>query len=88
MKLKPDLDERRREALRNAVGMDLAFPIAWIPVVGDYIQDTLRDLHGAELRRLLTPEELKVYTKYEKVSPISSLALLRSFIPKVFDAPR
>ena len=78
-KLAFDIDGRRRQALAQAVGMDLTTIIAFIPVVGDFVAETISDTHAAELSRLLTEEERVRWTKYEKVSPLTSLALLRVF---------
>jgi len=71
---RPLLDERRREALNHAIGSDIGSLIPWVG-------DVLEDLHGKELRKLLTPEELELYTEEDKTAP-STIALLKTFIKK------
>jgi len=80
LKLRPELDERRRQALGHSIGIDGTKAIALIPVVGDFIAESLGDLHRAEIQRLLTEEEHREFNKYNKVSPFTSLAMLRAFI--------
>ena len=75
----PEMDERRSKAMQHAVAIDISSIIGWIPVVGDVVADIVEDLHGAELRKTLTKEEMELYTKYDKVSP-STIALARAFI--------
>jgi len=74
----PQIDERRAKALRHVVASDLAAIFGIIPIVGDIIADVVEDLHGAELSRILTPEEQEEYRKQDKVAP-SIIALLRTF---------
>lgn len=80
IKIKPELDDRRRQALAQGLGMDLTTPLAMIPVLGDFLAEAISDMHEAELHRLLTDEESQRWIKYEKVSPLTTLALLRAFI--------
>ena len=67
----PTLDDRRSDALRHALGEDIA---ELVPVVGD----ALADIHYAELKQLLTPEELRVFTEENKKFP-SVVALAQTF---------
>jgi len=76
--LPPQIDERRARALLHVLGKDLSAVFAAIPVVGDIIADVLQDLHGAEVRKLLTEEELRYYVRYDKVGP-SLVAILRAY---------
>lgn len=80
IRLRPELDERRRQALGHSIGIDGTKAIALVPVVGDFIAESLGDLHRAEISRLLNPEETEALNKYNKVSPFVSLAMLRAFI--------
>lgn len=75
----PKMDERRSKAMSHAVATDLSTIVGWIPVVGDVIADVVEDLHGAELRKLLTKEEMDRYVVEDKVAP-STIALARVFM--------
>ena len=75
----PEIDERRGGALMHAVAVDLSFFLGLIPVIGDVVADIVEDLHGAEIRRTLTPEEYNRYLREDKVAP-SGLAMLRTFM--------
>ena len=77
----PKLTENRREALKYAVGIDISSAIGYIPVVGDIIADVVEDVYGARLRKVLTPEEMDTYSKFDKLGP-STLAVLRMAIKK------
>lgn len=79
-KLKPpEMDERRGKAMAHTVAIDISSIVGWIPIVGDIVADVVEDLHGAELRKLLTPSEMNKYVKEDKVAP-SSIALARTFM--------
>ena len=75
----PKMDERRSKAMSHAVAIDLSSVIGWIPIVGDVVADVAEDLHGAELRKLLTEEEMDRYVVEDKVAP-STVALARVFM--------
>ena len=75
----PEIDERRGTALMHAIAVDLSGFVGLIPVVGDILADVVEDLHGAELRRILTPEEYDRYLIEDKVAP-SGLAIVRTFM--------
>ena len=75
----PRIDERRNVAMRHAVAIDLSSIVAFIPIVGDVVADVVEDLHGAELRRILTREEMDEFEKQDKVAP-STIALIRTFM--------
>jgi hypothetical protein len=79
-KLKPpEMDERRGKAMAHSVAIDISSIIGWIPIIGDIVADVVEDLHGAELRKLLTPAEMEKYVKEDKVAP-STIAMLRTFM--------
>jgi len=67
----PRLDDRRLEVLRQAVLEDLA---DLVPVAGD----ALADMHFAEIRRRLKPDEFERFLENNKLLP-SSLAVLKTF---------
>jgi len=75
----PKMTKRRHDAMKHAAGITGAQVVGWIPVVGDAMADVVEDLHGKELRRLLTEKELDEYTRQDKVAP-SIVALGRTFI--------
>jgi len=72
----PQIDDRRRAALLHALAKDLSMIFGLIPYVGDYIADTIEDLHAAELRRIMTSEEKDYYYRYDKLHPSTIAALL------------
>ena len=76
----PHVDERRRRALSHATATDLTQVIGFIPYVGGLIGGQLADLHGAEMRKLLTPEEMNKFVEDDKRIPSNGLALLYSFV--------
>ena len=73
------LDSRKREAFKATVAIDLSGIVGIIPYIGDVIADIAEDTYGAQLRELLTSEELNLYTEFDKLSP-SSVALARTFM--------
>lgn len=75
----PKMDERRGKALAHTVAIDISGIIGWIPIIGDVVADVIEDLHGAELRTLLTPTETETYVKEDKVAP-STIALIRTYM--------
>jgi len=70
----PKMTKRRHDAVKHAVGLSIA-QLAPIPP----ISDTAEDLHGKELRDVLTPAEKEKYIHYDKTAP-SLVALLRTFM--------
>ena len=74
----PQVDARRREAIKAAVGTDLSSVIGIIPWVGDVASDIIEDIFGAKIKRTLTPGEYNTYLKYDKLGP-STYAMLRTF---------
>ena len=76
----PKLEARHRKALAHALGVDLADIVGVIPYVGSTLADSLRRMHGEEIRKLLTSDEFDKYAKWDKTYP-DVLALLRSRLP-------
>ena len=77
----PKIDERRRKALGHAAGVTAAQVVGLIPWVGDAAADVIEDLHGKEIKRILTLEEYEHYLIEDKVAP-SLVAMVRTFIHK------
>ncbi|GAI87781.1 unnamed protein product [marine sediment metagenome] len=75
----PKIDERRRKALGHAAGVTAAQVIGLVPWVGDAAADVIEDLHGKEIKKILTPKEYERYLVEDKVAP-SIVALIRTFI--------
>lgn len=73
----PSLDERTRSAMKHAVAIDLSMIPGMIPWVGDVVADVVEDLHGAELRKILTPKEYDEFLKQDKVAP-ATIAMMRT----------
>ena len=73
----PSLDARTRSAMKHAVAMDLSLIPGLIPGVGDIITEAVSDLHTAELRKVLTPQEYDRFVIYDKINP-NAIALMRA----------
>lgn len=76
----PHVDERRKKAVRHAVACDLTGILGLIPYVGSLIGGQIADLHFAEMRKILTKEEMDKYVEADKRIPSNGLALLYSFV--------
>ena len=76
----PQVDARRRVALKHAVATDLTGILGFIPYVGNLVGGQLGDLHGAEIYKTLTPDEMAKFVKADKQIPSNGLALLYSFV--------
>ena len=76
----PRVDTRRRLAVRHAVATDLTGVLGLIPYVGTLIGGQVADLHFAEMRKILTREEMDRYVEADKRIPSNGLALLYSFV--------
>ena len=72
------LGPERREALKAAVGIDLAQVVSIIPVVGHIAADIVEDTYGERIREHMTPEEYRLFLKHDKLGP-STVAALRAF---------
>ena len=73
----PSLDEKSRDAMKHAIAIDLSMIPAMIPWVGDVVADVVEDLHGAELRKILTSKEYDEFLKQDKVAP-ATIAMART----------
>jgi len=76
----PQVDPRRRAAVRHAVATDLTGVFGLIPYVGPLIGGQIADLHFAEIRKILTPDEMNRYVETDKRIPSNGLALIYSFV--------
>ncbi|GAI64135.1 unnamed protein product [marine sediment metagenome] len=77
----PKIDSRRRKALGHAAGVTAAQVIGLVPWAGDAVADIIEDLHGKEIKSILSSEEYDEYLKHDKVAP-SIVAMVRTFIHK------
>lgn len=76
----PPLDEKSRDAIKHAIAIDGAMLPAMIPWAGDALSDIIEDLHFAELRKLLTPNQYNEFIKQDKIAP-AIVAMMRA-LPK------
>jgi len=76
----PEMDSRRRKAVKHVVATDLTGILAFVPYLGAALGGQLSDLHYAEVRKILTPEELNRYIEADKRIPANGPALLYSFV--------
>jgi hypothetical protein len=83
-KLTPALmDERKREAIKASVLVDMSSLIAKIPYLGAAAgpaADAVEDTGYAKIHDTLTPEEDKFFKSYDKVDPLSTVAVLRAMV--------
>ena len=75
----PRIDERRRGIVKAALGMDLAQVVGLVPVVGDVIADAVEDTYYPLVSNPMTEEERRTFQNYDKVSPLTSIAVLATF---------
>lgn len=75
----PNLDERKKEALKAALGQDLATIVGFIPVVGDIVADVVEDLYFQKVHGLLRADEFESFKRYDANSP-TTLAMIRTFV--------
>lgn len=73
----PPLNEKTRTAMKHAIAIDAVGVIGLIPWVGDVIADVVEDLHTAELRKALTPEQYSEFIKQDKIAP-ATIAMMRA----------
>jgi len=73
----PSFDEKSRSAMMHAVAIDGSMVPGLIPVVGDIVADVVEDLHFAELRKILSPNEYDEFIKQDKVAP-ATVAIMRA----------
>jgi len=77
----PQMDERRKKAVKHAMACDLTMLVGLaIPYVGGFIGGQISDLHGAEMRKILTAQEMDKYVEADKRFPTTTLPLLYSFV--------
>ena len=76
----PKMDARRKEAIKASIGVDLASLFGIIPGWGDYIEEELSDIYMHKLRNTLTPKELDLFQKYDKLNPIDTIACIRALV--------
>lgn len=76
----PHVDERRRKAVKHAVATDLTGVLGLVPYVGALIGGQISDLHFAEIRKILTKDEMDRYVEDDKKIPSNGLSLLYSFV--------
>ena len=70
-------DERSAKAIGHGLGEDAAQIIGLIPWIGDIVEDVLEDLHHAEIKKILTADEYRKFSEYNKAFP-SAVALVRT----------
>ena len=76
----PEVDDRRKEAIKHAVGSDLTGALGIVPLVGSFLAGQIADLHFAEMRRLLTGQEMNRFIEADKRIPSNAGALAYSFV--------
>jgi hypothetical protein len=78
----PSLDDKRRAALRHALGADAASIFTFIPYLGNIIEGNISAMHHEALRQHLSEEELRLFNKRNKLAPFDTVALVRAFLEK------
>ena len=70
-------DARAAKAIGHGLGEDAAQLIGLIPWIGDIVEDILEDMHHAEIKQILSPDEYRKFAEYNKSFP-SAVALART----------
>jgi len=76
-------DARQREAFKAAVMNDIASLVEKVPGLGAAagpIADSMEDTAMAKIADTLTPEENKYFRSYDKVDPLSTIAMIRTMV--------
>lgn len=73
----PSFDEKSRAAMKHAIAIDASMVPGIIPYVGDVVADVVEDLHTAELRKILSPEQYDEFVKQDKIAP-ATIAVMRA----------
>lgn len=77
------MNDRQREAFKAAVLSDVGTLLCAIPGVGDVAEPIghgLEDTAYAKIMDTLTPEEAEFYKSYDKVDPLSGVAMIRTMV--------
>ncbi len=77
------MDERKREAFKAAVLVDVSSLVAKIPWLGTFAgpaADAVEDTAYAKIHDTLTPEEDKFFKSYDKVDPLSTISMIRTMV--------
>ena len=78
----PKIDRRAKDTVKAALLDDISGVIEKIPVVGavaGVLSDSLEDTAMARIHDLLTPEEYARFKKKDKLSPLTTVAVLDTF---------
>ena len=78
----PTIDQRRKEIVKAALADDLAGLVEKIPLVGALawpIVDAVEDTYMVKVQELMTPDEWRTFREFDKVSPLTVAAVLRTF---------
>lgn len=73
----PPFDEKSRNAMKHAIAIDASMVPGMIPIVGDIVADVVEDLHAAELRKILDPQQYDEFLKQDKIAP-ATIAMMRA----------
>mgnify|MGYP001599049694 CR=1 FL=1 len=76
-------DERQREAFKAAAIADIAGLVAMVPWLGALagpIADSIEDTAMAKIQETLTPEENTFFKSYDKVDPLTTIAMIRTMV--------
>ncbi len=78
----PKMNDRRREAIKAAVGQDLGEFIEIIPIVGFIVEpigNSIQDNFSVKIQETLTEAEWKRFRQLDKASPLSTIAMVATF---------
>lgn len=76
-------DGRQREAFKAATMVDLSALISkvpWLGAIAGPVADAVEDTAYAKIHDTLTPEEDNYFKSYDKVDPLSSIAMIRAMV--------
>ena len=76
----PEMDDRQMEAMKAAIGKDLSYIPALIPVVGDTLANITSDTFEAKISEILTSDEWGEFKRWDKKSPLSAIAMAQTLV--------
>ena len=78
----PRLSDRDREVLKAAALKDVVGLVEMIPgvgTVGGFVINSVQDTAASRIFNLLSPDEYRYYSRRDKVTPLSSMAMIDTF---------
>lgn len=78
----PKMQEREKAMVKAAVGVDVSRIVGVVPIVGDALGSFIQDFFIANIYDTLTPEEAHSFSRINKISPSSTLAMMQLWVER------